>query len=493
MSSIYIQEPPTRGHIVLETTKGTIEVALWTKEAPLACRNFVQLCLEGYYDDTIFHRVVPGFIVQGGDPTGTGEGGASVYDGGEPFKDEFHSRLRFVRRGLLAMANAGPNDNGSQFFFTLDRTDELQRKHTIFGTAIGDSVFTVLKIGELETDDQERPRYPPKILSTTVVENPFPDIVPRVTAEERQQQKTRHDNTPDSHPTTRNKRARQSKRKGVKNRNLLSFGDDAEDAEKDGMNPFAPTKGQNKGFKMQSLHDVVQDDSRISQHTAADAKSATHIPVLTQTLKPSDRNAIPSAPKEIAINEPATADSSVASSNATVPGASGTNPLTDAQSLAGKRISAKSSAPAYGDLMQGYTRQRDRSKSKRPAGHEDKLFAKLNAFKSTLTQVTRASKYMQTETSSLESQTLPKDTDASEYLQSAPRSVGAPLPPTASKPQTTSDATTADASWLAHRLQFASPVTGNTASERDEDGLVTIDPLASYSKVITTTKRVHPR
>ncbi|EPY80062.1 hypothetical protein CB1_000872008 [Camelus ferus] len=85
----------------------------------------------GYYDNTIFHRVVPGFIVQGGDPTGTGTGGESVY--GAPFKDEFHSRLRFNRRGLVAMANAGPHDNGSQFFFTLGRADELNNKHTIFG------------------------------------------------------------------------------------------------------------------------------------------------------------------------------------------------------------------------------------------------------------------------------------------------------------------------------------------------------------------------
>ncbi|XP_016121067.1 peptidyl-prolyl cis-trans isomerase CWC27 homolog, partial [Sinocyclocheilus grahami] len=85
----------------------------------------------GYYDGTIFHRVVPEFIVQGGDPTGSGTGGESIY--GRPFKDEFHSRLRFNRRGLVAMANAGPHDNGSQFFFTLGRADELNNKHTIFG------------------------------------------------------------------------------------------------------------------------------------------------------------------------------------------------------------------------------------------------------------------------------------------------------------------------------------------------------------------------
>ncbi|KAL5108245.1 hypothetical protein TcWFU_010025 [Taenia crassiceps] len=84
MSNIYITEPATNGKVILTTTVGDIEVELWSKETPLACRNFVQLCMEGYYDDTAFHRLVKGFIVQGGDPTGTGDGGESIYDG--PFK-----------------------------------------------------------------------------------------------------------------------------------------------------------------------------------------------------------------------------------------------------------------------------------------------------------------------------------------------------------------------------------------------------------------------
>ncbi len=117
--------------MILKTTVGEIEIELWSKECPLACRNFIQLCMEGYYNNTIFHRLIPEFIVQGGDPTGTGEGGESIY--GHPFKDEFHQRLRFSRRGLVAMANAGKDDNASQFFFTLGPCTELQKKHTIFG------------------------------------------------------------------------------------------------------------------------------------------------------------------------------------------------------------------------------------------------------------------------------------------------------------------------------------------------------------------------
>ncbi|XP_014637022.1 PREDICTED: peptidyl-prolyl cis-trans isomerase CWC27 homolog [Ceratotherium simum simum] len=177
MSNIYIQEPPTNGKVLLKTTAGDIDIELWSKEAPKACRNFIQLCLEAYYDNTIFHRVVPGFIVQGGDPTGTGTGGESIY--GAPFKDEFHSRLRFNRRGLVAMANAGPHDNGSQFFFTLGRADELNNKHTIFGKVTGDTVYNMLRLTEVDIDDEERPRNPHKIKSCEVLFNPFDDIIPR--------------------------------------------------------------------------------------------------------------------------------------------------------------------------------------------------------------------------------------------------------------------------------------------------------------------------
>ncbi|KAJ2494991.1 Peptidyl-prolyl isomerase cwc27, partial [Coemansia sp. RSA 2049] len=128
-------EPPTSGKVVLETTAGSIEIELWSKETPKTCRNFVQLCMEGYFDGTIFHRVVPGWIAQGGDPSGTGEG----------------------------MANSGPNDNRSQFFITLASTPELQKKNTLFGTVVGNSVFNALKLGEGEVDkESERPTYPRK-------------------------------------------------------------------------------------------------------------------------------------------------------------------------------------------------------------------------------------------------------------------------------------------------------------------------------------------
>lgn len=143
--------------------------------------------MEGYYNDTIFHRVVKGFIVQGGDPNGDGTGGESIY--GAPFKDEFHSRLRFTRRGLVAMANSDKNDNGSQFFFTLGATPELQNKHTLFGKITGDTLFNMLKLEEGLVDHNERPFYPQKIIKAVILNNPFDDIVPRIKSVEEKKEK----------------------------------------------------------------------------------------------------------------------------------------------------------------------------------------------------------------------------------------------------------------------------------------------------------------
>ncbi|KAI0063990.1 cyclophilin-like protein [Artomyces pyxidatus] len=216
---------PTRGHVIIDTTAGDIEVELWSKETPKACRNFLALAMEGYYDGVIFHRVVPDFLVQTGDRTGTGGGGESFY--GEPFEDEIHPRLRFAHRGLVAMANNGTkNSNDSQFFITLDRADELHGKHTLFGRCVGDTVYNVMKIGAMELDDNGRPLYPPKIRGIRILENPFDDIVPRITAEEkRAQQRAREQGIREREEAARRKGAK-------KDTKLLSFGAD-EDGEGD--------------------------------------------------------------------------------------------------------------------------------------------------------------------------------------------------------------------------------------------------------------------
>ncbi|KAI5144155.1 spliceosome-associated protein CWC27 homolog isoform X1 [Manis pentadactyla] len=243
MSNIYIQEPPTNGKVLLKTTAGDIDIELWSKEAPKACRNFIQLCLEAYYDNTIFHRVVPGFIVQGGDPTGTGAGGESIY--GAPFKDEFHSRLRFNRRGLVAMANAGPHDNGSQFFFTLGRADELNNKHTIFGKVTGDTVYNMLRLTEVDIGDEERPRNPHKIKSCEVLFNPFDDIIPREIKKPKKEKPEEE--------------VKKLKPKGTKNFSLLSFGEEAEEEEEEVNRVSQSMKGKSK-----SSHDLLKDDPHLS-------------------------------------------------------------------------------------------------------------------------------------------------------------------------------------------------------------------------------------
>ncbi|MFT7815695.1 peptidyl-prolyl cis-trans isomerase CWC27 homolog [Arapaima gigas] len=249
MSNIYIQEPPTNGKVLLKTSAGDIDVELWSKEAPKACRNFVQLCMEGYYDGTIFHRVVPDFIIQGGDPTGNGTGGESVY--GRPFKDEFHTRLRFNRRGLVAMANAGAHDNGSQFFFTLGRADELNNKHTIFGKVTGDTVYNMLRLAEVECDKDERPLNPHKIRTTEVLHNPFDDIVPREIKRVKKE-KDKED-------------GKKSQSKATKNFSLLSFGEEAEEDEEMVTQVSQTMKGKSK-----SSHDLLKDDPRLSSVPAVD-------------------------------------------------------------------------------------------------------------------------------------------------------------------------------------------------------------------------------
>ena len=128
---------------VLETTQGKMEIELRADLAPLAVENFSTHIKNGYYNGIIFHRIIKRFMVQGGDPTGTGRGGESIW--GKPFKDEFTSKAMFNKAGILAMANAGRNTNGSQFFITTVATPHLNGYHTIFGYLKGKKSFEVLK------------------------------------------------------------------------------------------------------------------------------------------------------------------------------------------------------------------------------------------------------------------------------------------------------------------------------------------------------------
>lgn len=155
--------------VILETTSGKIELLLFPKVAPKAVENFVTHVENGYYDGTIFHRVIRKFMIQGGDPTGTGRGGESIWGG--KFADEFTAGYEFDRGGILAMANSGPNTNGSQFFITTAPTPWLNRLHTIFGEVVA-GMDVVRKIEYTQTGDGDRPLKEQKILKAYLKKNP---------------------------------------------------------------------------------------------------------------------------------------------------------------------------------------------------------------------------------------------------------------------------------------------------------------------------------
>jgi cyclophilin family peptidyl-prolyl cis-trans isomerase len=143
------------------TNHGTIELELFDGDAPVTVANFTKLAKDGFYDGVIFHRVIPDFMIQGGDPTGTGSGGP-----GYQFEDEFNDHK--VVRGALAMANAGPNTNGSQFFIvTADACSWLDGKHTVFGRVTA-GMDVVDEIQSVETGPGDRPRTDVKIESVTL-------------------------------------------------------------------------------------------------------------------------------------------------------------------------------------------------------------------------------------------------------------------------------------------------------------------------------------
>lgn len=151
--------------VVLETNQGNIEVKLFEDVAPKASENFKGLVEKGYYDGIIFHRVIKSFMIQGGDPTGTGRGGESLWGG--TFEDEFSPGVTFNKPGLLAMANAGPGTNGSQFFITTVPTPWLNNRHTIFGEVVS-GYDVVQKIEDTRVGPGDRPVEDQKIIKAYI-------------------------------------------------------------------------------------------------------------------------------------------------------------------------------------------------------------------------------------------------------------------------------------------------------------------------------------
>ena len=135
----------------VQTNHGTFSIELFEERAPRTTKNFIDLADKGFYDGVVFHRVIAGFMIQGGDPTGSGRGGP-----GYTIPDEFHPELKHTGEGILSMANAGPNTGGSQFFITLDATSWLDGKHAVFGKVV-EGMDVVRAIGNSPTGPGDRP------------------------------------------------------------------------------------------------------------------------------------------------------------------------------------------------------------------------------------------------------------------------------------------------------------------------------------------------
>ena len=156
-------DPKKNYRALMETDNGTMVIELFAEKVPQTVNNFVFLCREGFYDGVIFHRVIANFMVQGGDPTGTGRGGP-----GYKFKDEFHPSLKHDKRGILSMANAGSNTNGSQFFITHLPTPHLDNKHAVFGQVVeGEDVL--MSISPRDPNNVNAPAV--KIIRVTIEES----------------------------------------------------------------------------------------------------------------------------------------------------------------------------------------------------------------------------------------------------------------------------------------------------------------------------------
>ncbi|XWS41770.1 hypothetical protein CRYUN_Cryun17cG0111700 [Craigia yunnanensis] len=164
------KNPKKKGCIQLHTTHGDLNIELHCDITPRTCENLVTLCERGYYNGVAFHRNIRNFMIQGGDPTGTGRGGESIW--GKPFKVELNSKLLHSGRGVVSMANSGTHTNGSQFFILYKSANHLNFKHTVFGGVVG-GLATLSAMEKVPVDDDDRPLEEIKIISVTVFVNPY--------------------------------------------------------------------------------------------------------------------------------------------------------------------------------------------------------------------------------------------------------------------------------------------------------------------------------
>ncbi|KAI7863080.1 peptidyl-prolyl cis-trans isomerase-like 3 [Spinellus fusiger] len=157
--------------VTLHTDLGDMKIEVFCESVPKTAENFLALCASGYYDNSLFHRNIRGFILQTGDPTGTGKGGNSIW--GQKFNDEIRLALKHNARGIVSMANSGPNTNGSQFFITYGKHPHLDTKYTIFGKVIDGGETTLDAIEKVPVDEKNRPVQEVRIRHITMHANPI--------------------------------------------------------------------------------------------------------------------------------------------------------------------------------------------------------------------------------------------------------------------------------------------------------------------------------
>jgi peptidyl-prolyl cis-trans isomerase SDCCAG10 len=274
MSQVYATEPVTSGRVIFETTYGPLELSLWSKECPTATKLFLQLCMDGFYENMLFHRIVPNFLIQTGALRQVGPGSdpnvvnshsdesmeqyrkaVGAEEALERRKYEVHSRLRFNHRGQLAMALGVSDEDGTadlqpQFFITLDEAPYLDGKHVIFGTVSGPTIFNALRIGSSEIDEHSNQpvdmEHAPRIKSVKIVDNPLhKDLVPQNVVPWRSAAKSVTD-----------KPKKKKKRKGKLDVNVLSFGDELEDGE----------AAVSVATGIKSSHDVLDGSNTLSKN-----------------------------------------------------------------------------------------------------------------------------------------------------------------------------------------------------------------------------------
>jgi peptidyl-prolyl cis-trans isomerase-like protein 2 len=175
-----VRKVTRKAYVALHTSHGDLNLELHADLVPRACENFLLLAARGFYDGVAFHRSIRNFMIQGGDPTGTGTGGQSAW--GRPFVDEFIHALSHDGRGVVAMANSGPHSNGSQFFVLFKSAPHLDNKHTVFGRVVGGVETTLSAMERVPTDKDDRPLQPIRITGVTVFDDPFLDAEPAAAA-----------------------------------------------------------------------------------------------------------------------------------------------------------------------------------------------------------------------------------------------------------------------------------------------------------------------